>query len=151
MMEKPSVETNGYNFDLLQCSVDLAPGFSFGHQAPHTGRCSRNVGVPRMDVSETDGLLAFCFELPGVDEQSIDVSITRDTLSLRADKAADAAHPQATWHLRECNHESLERIVLLPEGIDTEDVAMKFTNGLLIVKLSKIETRKPSRRIRYHS
>jgi HSP20 family protein len=149
-MEKPSVEYASSDVDLLQCSVDLAPGVSFGKSPAPVGRCSESSDVPRMDVTETESILAFCFELPGVDETSIDVSITRDTLSVRAERPVDARH-NLTWLHRECSHASLQRTVLLPEGIDTEDVAMKFTNGLLLVKLSKLASQKSTRRIRFHS
>ena len=42
--------------------------------------------IPRIDVSETDKEVNVSAELPGMDENDVDVSLTKDTLTIRGEK-----------------------------------------------------------------
>jgi len=91
------------------------------------------------------------FELAGFDESGVDVTVTRDMLSMRAERAT-ARNDGRIWHHREHAPARLARTILLPDHLDTGDVAMKLENGLLTVRISKAAGRtRRSRPKRLHS
>jgi HSP20 family molecular chaperone IbpA len=125
-------ETKSGNFDSDLCSHDrVVPETIFRRPAPIA------VLTPHLDCSETSDVYAYVFELAGVDRADVDVAITSDLLCVRALRSLDdTASPSG-----------LERYVLLPENIDVEDVAMKYADGLLTVKISKGSERSAAGRV----
>lgn len=91
----------------------------------------------RMDISETDDAWEVKVELPGMDEKNVDVSVTRDALRIHGEKKSETSGKKKDCHYRECSYGSVERVVPLPDGIDTDKVAAKFKNGVLAVTLPK--------------
>ena len=149
-MEKASFEQasrriDERNVDSFLCAIE--PGFA--KTLSRLPGASRVASTPRVEISETSDVYEFVFELAGVDQSGIDVTVTADMLSLRAERRVATATGRK-WHHRELSPASLERTILLPEGLHTEDVAMKLENGLLTVRISK-GGRRRARPNRLHS
>lgn len=80
-------------------------------------------------------------ELPGSSPEEIDVSISGNTLSLRAEHKSSSNGNNGSAYQHSSFHESLT----LPAGVDTDKVDAQFNNGLLEVHLPKDEECKPRR------
>ena len=61
---------------------DFFGGFDLSPWAPLERRLA-TAFTPHVDVSETDKEIKVSVELPGMDEKDIDVSLTRDTLTIK--------------------------------------------------------------------
>jgi len=102
----------------------------------------------RMDIGETDEAYEVTVELPGMDEKNVDVSVTDDVLTIRGEKKTEESGRKKDYHFRECTFGSVERVVPLPDGIDTDKVAAKFNKGVLTVTLPKTaEARRQPRKV----
>ena len=91
---------------------------------------------PRTDVLETDDALILVADLPGVDEASVELSLTDDVLTLRARPAAPSAEGwRAVWS--EFTLGDYERRFRLSAEIDGDAIAASIQQGRLQVTLPK--------------
>jgi HSP20 family protein len=81
---------------------------------------------------------------PGVDSQSLDVSVMRNRLTLSGEKVRVPAEvkPEA-FHRSERSSGKFVRTFDLPVEVDEERIRAEYRNGLLIITLPKAEKAKP--------
>jgi len=93
--------------------------------------------IPRIDVSETDKEIKVSAELPGMDENDIDVSLTKDTLTIRGEKKEEKEDKGKNYYRMECSYGSFSRNIPLPAEVSTDKVEATFKKGILYVTLPK--------------
>jgi HSP20 family protein len=76
--------------------------------------------------------------VPGFEAKEIDVTISGNLLTVRAERKEKEGEAGKFWG-------ELERTVLLPEGVDTEHVEATYRNGVLEVRLPKLPEAKQKR------
>jgi HSP20 family protein len=76
--------------------------------------------------------------VPGFEAKEIEVKISGNLLTVRAEKKEKKGETEKLWG-------ELERTVLLPEGVDSEHVEATYRNGVLEVKLPKLPEAKERR------
>jgi HSP20 family protein len=81
---------------------------------------------------------------PGIDPASLDLSITRNMVTIAGEKRRlpDNVNPEA-MHRSERAAGKFVRNVELPVDVDANQVKAEYTNGLLVITLPKAETVKP--------
>jgi len=92
---------------------------------------------PRINVSEADKEIEITAELPGVEENDIDVSLSDDQLTIKGEKKSETEKTDKDYHLVERIYGSFERTMRLPCEVDSDKVKAKFKNGVLTVTLPK--------------
>jgi HSP20 family protein len=92
---------------------------------------------PLINLAEDDDNLYLTAELPGIDPQSLDLSVKNDTLTLKGAKKDGLEAKEVNYHRREREIGSFRRSLTLPIKIQTEAVDAKFKNGILTVTLPK--------------
>lgn len=98
---------------------------------------------PAVNVRETDDAVLVEAELPGLDAESVDISVAEDELVLKGSRPACAADPTdgekptATWHRRERGTGTFERRIGLPIAVDATRVEARLANGVLTVTCPK--------------
>ncbi|HSW64168.1 MAG TPA: Hsp20/alpha crystallin family protein [Dissulfurispiraceae bacterium] len=92
---------------------------------------------PKVDVVETDKQIMVTAELPGIDEKDIEVSISRDSLTIKGEKKVEKEDKGKDYYRMERSYGSFSRTVPLPAEIDTEKVDAEFKKGVLAVTLPK--------------
>ncbi len=95
------------------------------------------VFAPSIDVSEDEKTVFVKAELPGMDEKDIDVSITRDVLTISGEKKEEQEEKKKNYYRMERSFGSFRRVVALPEGIDSEKAQAEFGKGVLTVTIPK--------------
>jgi HSP20 family protein len=98
-------------------------------------------------VSETDKEIKVSAELPGMDEKDIDVSLTRDSLTIKGEKKQETEDKGEDYYRMERSYGSFTRSIPLPIEVDTDKVQATFKKGVLEITLPKTaraiqETRK---------
>lgn len=78
-------------------------------------------------------------ELPGVDKQDLDVSLSDNTVTIRASTSHEREEEQGDYHRREISRGSFARTIRLPAMITGEKAKATFRNGILEMTLPKIE------------
>ncbi|MFO0960523.1 MAG: Hsp20/alpha crystallin family protein [Isosphaeraceae bacterium] len=92
--------------------------------------------VPDVDLFESDAELLVRIDLPGVDANSIDLSVSGRTLILRGNRPAPEANVGRA-RAQERYFGPFGRDVDLAEEVDPEGIRAEFQNGVLSVRLPK--------------
>jgi HSP20 family protein len=82
-------------------------------------------------------------QLPGVGPESVDLSITGETLTLRGERKRPEGVSEESFRRQERQFGRWTRTITLPDRVETNDVAATFANGILTVTLPKSEAAKP--------
>ncbi|MGH7305629.1 MAG: Hsp20/alpha crystallin family protein [Candidatus Rokuibacteriota bacterium] len=99
--------------------------------------------APVLDIHETKDDLVLSFELPGISEKDLSLSITGDLLALKGERTANRDVKDEGAHHVERVYGKFERSVLLPMPVQAEKVKATYRDGVLEVKLPKVEEVKP--------
>jgi HSP20 family protein len=91
----------------------------------------------RADVAESDKEIKVTAELPGMDENDLDVRASDGMLTISGEKKADRETKENGYILRERSFGRLERALPLPEGIDADKAQATFKSGVLTVTIPK--------------
>lgn len=81
-------------------------------------------------------------ELPGVDAESIDISVVANELTLGGERKSNVEEGDS-YHRQERAVGSFRRTVQLPVEIDAEAVSATMKDGVLEIRLPKHEAAKP--------
>jgi len=98
--------------------------------------------VPALDVSETDDAIEVQTELPGVDPDHVDVSLSGDLLTIRGEKKSESEEKKRDYHRIERSYGSFSRTVRVPSSVDPDKVEASYKDGVLTVTMPKREEAK---------
>jgi HSP20 family protein len=99
--------------------------------------------APILDMHETKDELVMNFELPGVSEKDVTLSITGDLLTLKGERTATREFNGENAYHAERVYGKFERNVQLPMPVQPDKVKATYRDGVLEVKLPKAEEVKP--------
>ena len=129
--------------DSLQSDMNrLFDGF-FG------GRTSNGIGnrrwIPAMDLVESADHLVLRADLPGMDEEDLEIEIKNGVLTVAGERKAEKESSDEGYYRVERSFGSFSRSLSLPEGIDADGVKASFDRGVLEVRVPKPAETKPHR------
>ena len=116
----------------------LFDGFFGRPTAVATGTGSR-LWMPAVDMYETKDDLVLNFELPGVREKDVSLSITGDLLTVKGERQFQHELKDDNYHHVERAYGKFERAVQLPMPVQADHVKATYRDGVLEVKLPKAE------------
>jgi HSP20 family protein len=108
--------------------------------APFAGWAPGGLAV---DMYETDESVVVKTAIPGVDADEISVSVTGDTLTIRAETKEEAEIERENYLRRERRFGSCCRSVALPGGLEADKAEADYTDGVLTLTFPKAEEVKP--------
>jgi HSP20 family protein len=100
-------------------------------------------GFPAMNIWTDEDSAVVTAELPGVSIEDIDISVEKDTLTLRGGRRPEDLEEGVTYHRRERRSGGFNRAFRLPFHVDAEKVEAEFKNGVLSIVLPRAEADKP--------
>jgi HSP20 family protein len=89
------------------------------------------IWMPSIESYYKDGHLVFKAEIPGVDQKDLDVSVTDRELVIKGERKVSKDAKEENYIHREIAYGSFERRFTLPEGVKTDELKAKFSNGIL--------------------
>jgi HSP20 family protein len=104
-----------------------------------------------MDVSETEKEVRICAELPGVNQDDVEISLDDDVLTIRGEKKLERTNEKENFHFMERSYGTFQRSLRLPFRVEPDQVQADFTNGVLTVTLPKTKAQDRARRIQVGS
>lgn len=97
----------------------------------------RSAASPRIDLQETDKELRVSAELPGMTDKDIDLSLTKEMLTISGEKKQETEQNVKGWHCAERSYGAFKRVIPLPCEVDPDRCTASFKDGVLTVSLSK--------------
>ena len=99
--------------------------------------------APAFDVSETDKELIVKADVPGMDKEDINISLSDGLLTITGEKKKEKEDKNENYHCVEMRYGKFSRTMRLPVEVDTEKVDATYKDGVLKITLPKSETVKP--------
>jgi HSP20 family molecular chaperone IbpA len=90
---------------------------------------------PETDLSEDSDAFTYQLELPGMDEEDVEVEIGSGQLSIRGEKRDEKEEKGENYIFRERRYGSFERRFMLPENVKVRKVKANFEKGVLTVTI----------------
>ena len=92
----------------------------------------------RLDLVDRDKELIVRAELPGVEKDDVDVTISGDRLLIEAEREFEEKDEREDFYRHELGYGRLMRTVALPVEVDPENIHAELKEGILTVTLPKI-------------
>ena len=99
--------------------------------------------VPPVDVYEDEHKLVLKLEIPGVNEQDLNVSLENNMLSIQGERKFEKEEKEENFHRIERRYGSFTRSFRLPNTVDGEQVEANYEHGILKITLAKRAEAKP--------
>jgi HSP20 family protein len=115
----------------------------FGKDSGDGGTGLKDTWTPPVDIYETDNALVLKVELPGVSKDEVSVEIHENTLSLSGERKCESAVKGGHYHRVEGIYGAFQRAFRLPATVDREQVQATYKDGVLELRLPKLEAAKP--------
>jgi len=93
--------------------------------------------APSIDLSETDKEIKIEAELPGVEENDIEVVLSNGRLTIKGEKKAEKEEKKKDYHLVERSYGAFARSISLPFEADPSQVKATFAEGVLNITVPK--------------
>ena len=118
------------------------------HQPPHTVGAQESWeneeeedGELAVDVYQTDDDIVVQAMIAGVNPDDIDISITRDMVTIKGRRVAPRRIEGGEYFHQELYWGPFSRTILLPEEVEADHAEAVEKHGLLMLKLPKIDKR----------
>lgn len=99
-------------------------------------------GQLTVDVHQTNDDIVVQTMVAGVRPEDLDITITRDMVTIKGARKKHGTVAEDNYFYKELYWGSFSRTILLPQEVDSEEADATEKNGLLTLKLPKIDKEK---------
>lgn len=99
-------------------------------------------GQLAVDVFQTEDALILMAPIAGVSDDNLEVSITDEVVSVRGTRTQPESVPQENYFVQECYWGSFSRSYVLPVAVDADAASAQLKDGLLTIKIPRVEKSK---------
>lgn len=96
-----------------------------------------------VDMYETDDDVVVKTALPGIDPDDVEISVTGDSLTIKGETKAEEEVEKGNYVCRERRFGAYSRSLTLPVSVKAEKAEAEYENGVLTLRLPKVEEAKP--------
>lgn len=104
---------------------------------PISGRVERE--IPSIDLSETEETLIIRAEVPGINPEDLEISLTDNILTIKGEMKQAEIEEKGDYHRMERQYGFFSRTLQLPCKIVSEDVRATYKKGVLSIFMPKCE------------
>ncbi len=99
-------------------------------------------GQLTVDVYQTAGDIVIESAIAGVKPDDIDINVSSDSITIRGERKRENQVREQDYFYQECYWGRFARSVILPQEVDPENATVNFKNGILTVRLPKLNRKK---------
>lgn len=96
---------------------------------------------PAVDVQETEKEYLFHFDLPGMSDKDLNLTVEGRELHVTGERKRESTDRKN--HRSERFFGKFERSFVLPEEVDADKIEAQFKDGVLEIRVPKVEAAKP--------
>jgi HSP20 family protein len=93
--------------------------------------------IPSIDLSETEDSIILKAEVPDINPEDLDISITDDTLSIKGETKQELVEERGGYQRTEHRYGAFSRSLQLPCRINIDDVKATYKKGILNIVMPK--------------
>ena len=101
--------------------------------------------VPALDVYETKEQFVVTMDLPGIDPESVDVTVEDSTLTVSGSRELNIETEEENYLRVERRYGQFSRSLSLPPSADATGIDAHFDKGVLTIQVPKAEEAKPKK------
>ncbi|MBT8142615.1 MAG: Hsp20/alpha crystallin family protein [Gammaproteobacteria bacterium] len=94
---------------------------------------------PSVDIHTKANKYQLLVEIPGVDEDAIELELVNDTLAIKGEKEHSHSQEEADNFIVERTYGSFQRLISLPDDVDKNNIQASFKNGVLNIVLPRVK------------
>jgi HSP20 family protein len=95
-----------------------------------------------VDVYENKDELVIQSAIAGIKNEDIDISLENDIIVIKGERINPLENEEKNYFTRECYFGPFYREIIIPREIDTSRIDANIKNGMLIIRMPKIERAK---------
>jgi HSP20 family protein len=130
--------------------------FTGGHGEKVSGHArelaerSTGWGLLAAEVFDDDDRVVVRVEAPGMSKDDLRLEVQDDFLVISGEKQMARERTEGRWQVTECAYGSFQRVVPLPDTVDTAKADASYKNGVLRVELPKATERRRRVQVTVH-
>ncbi|MEE9131922.1 MAG: Hsp20/alpha crystallin family protein [Gemmatimonadota bacterium] len=101
--------------------------------------------APTLDVSDGEEEITVRAEIPGMDPEDFDISVSHGVLSISGEKKGESQEQRENFYRKERRFGSFCRSILLPDSVEAEKTSAEYDKGVLTIRLAKKEKAVPKK------
>ena len=129
--------------NLTRLSRLMDEAFGAFPTAHSNGDAVGSAWTPNVDIREDKDHITITMDVPGVRPEDVKVSLENQVLTVAGEKHAIQQEQDERWHRWERHYGRFERTFTLPSTVDAERIEATTDNGVLTLRLPKIEKARP--------
>ncbi len=98
---------------------------------------------PSVDMYDSKDEIVVKAEIPGVEKENINISLTDSTLTIKGEMKKEEETKEEDYYYSERSYGSFGRMLSLPAKVQADKIKASFRNGILEIHLPKAEEAKP--------
>ncbi len=99
--------------------------------------------VPAVNISENDTEYTVEVAAPGMKKKDFKLNLDHNVLTISSEKEDKSEKTGNQYTRKEFSYQSFERSFTLPESVEQDKIAAKYSDGVLFITLPKREEAKP--------
>ena len=133
--------------DILSVRDEMNRVFNeaFGRASNDESTWHSGAWSPPVDIYETDEALVMKAELPGFSKDDINIELKDNTLVIRGERKREDEVKEGSYHRTERMYGAFQRAFMLPTVVDQEKVKASYKDGVLELRLPKVQAAQPKR------
>lgn len=112
---------------------------SFWEKGPEFARHIR--GFP-VDITKENSNMVIRADLPGISKEDVDVKVSENQLKISAKQEGEKKEETGNYYRQERRSGKMERLITLPEDIESEKSEAKMEHGVLEIRIPLKEKEK---------
>lgn len=93
--------------------------------------------LPIIDLVESEGILTIKAEIPGIDPEDLDISITDDILTIKGEMKQEFIEESENYHRIERSYGTFSRSFQLPCRVRVDEIEASYQRGVLRIVMPK--------------
>lgn len=125
-------------FNSFRSGIFRLPSLPGGAELDPFFRRAGGQGIaPAVDIVENEKHYELTAELPGLQPEQVDVKLANGVLTIKGEKKEEKEEQKEGYYLSERRFGSFQRSFTVPEGVDEDNIAAEFKNGVLRITMPK--------------
>lgn len=108
-------------------------------ETPQESWLPESEGQLTIDVYQTPNDVVIKSTIAGVQPENLDISISNDMITIKGKRDKDENIPQENYYYQECYWGPFSRSIILPVDVESDRAQAGMKNGILTIRLPKIE------------
>ena len=101
--------------------------------------------LPAVDVFDTKDAVVLKAELAGMNPDDIQIEVEDNVLTIKGERKFEEKVEEQRYYRVERRFGSFQRSLALPPGVKPDDIQASYEDGLLEVRVPKVEEEKPKK------